>query len=131
MVGRHAIFASCFQPIRLVWYARPAANARRPASRATRRQAATRFRRDKTAPAAGCNQRIRRTWHRRRPRRPHCGGRLPSTFTPAQIVRLIESLAVGWTTATSAFLADTEAGPLHDPHTYREVVVESVRRILT
>jgi len=57
-------------------------------------------------------------------------GQIPTTFTPAQIVRLIESLAVGWTTATSAFLADTEAGPSQDPETYREVVVESVRRIL-
>lgn len=57
-------------------------------------------------------------------------GQIPTTFTPAQIVRLIESLAVGWTTATSAFLADTEAGPLQDLETYREVVVESVRRIL-
>ena len=58
-------------------------------------------------------------------------GHVPTTFTPTQIVRLIESLAVGWTTATSAFLADAEAGPVQDPETYREVVAESVRRILT
>jgi hypothetical protein len=41
-------------------------------------------------------------------------GEIPITFAPAQIVRLIESIAVGWTTATSAFLTtpDDDDEPL-------------------
>jgi hypothetical protein len=58
-------------------------------------------------------------------------GQIPTIFTPAQIVRLIESPAVGWTTTTSAFLAAAKDDPLQDPEAYREVVVESVRRLLT
>lgn len=58
-------------------------------------------------------------------------GQIPTNLTPPQILSLIESIAVGWNYATTAaFLStDEDDSPQHHK-TQREVIVESVRRLL-
>jgi AcrR family transcriptional regulator len=58
-------------------------------------------------------------------------GQIPTDFSASQLLALIESIAVGWTYTTATFLTIDEDDPSkhHEPH--RQVVVESVRRLLT
>lgn len=56
-------------------------------------------------------------------------GDIPSTFTPAQLLTLIESISVGWITTTSIALgADGDPSQNHKAH--HAAVVEGVRRLL-
>lgn len=58
-------------------------------------------------------------------------GQIPATFTPPQILSLVESIAIGWNYATTAaFLSIDEDDPSQHHETQREVIVESVRRLL-
>ncbi len=56
-------------------------------------------------------------------------GDIPSTFTPAQLLTLIESISVGWITTTSVALGDGD--PSQNQEAHHDAVVESVRRLLT
>ena len=58
-------------------------------------------------------------------------GHLPTTFTPPQLLTLIESISVGWITTTAPFVGADEDDPSQHHETHREVVVETVRRLLT
>jgi AcrR family transcriptional regulator len=59
-------------------------------------------------------------------------GQVPTDFTPPQLLALIESIAVGWTyTITATFLTIDEDDPSQHPEPHRQVVVESVRRLVT
>lgn len=55
-------------------------------------------------------------------------GHIPSTFTPAQLLTLIESVSVGWITTTSVALGDGDPAKNHEAH--HDAIVESVRRLL-
>lgn len=57
------------------------------------------------------------------------GGHIPSTFTPAQLLTLIESISVGWITTTSIALG-TDGDPSQNHKAHRDAIVESVRRLL-
>jgi hypothetical protein len=57
-------------------------------------------------------------------------GHIPSSFTPTQLLTLIESISVGWITTTSLALgADGDPSQNHKAHC--AAVVESVRRLLS
>jgi hypothetical protein len=57
---------------------------------------------------------------------------VPADFTPPQLLLLIESIAVGWTyTTTATFLSIDEDDPGQHLEAHRQVVVDSVRRLLT
>ena len=58
-------------------------------------------------------------------------GHVTIRFTPAQLLTLIESVSVGWMATTSAFLAAGEDDESPHRAAHREVVIESVRRLLT
>jgi AcrR family transcriptional regulator len=58
-------------------------------------------------------------------------GHIPTTFTPPQLLTLIESIAVGWVTTTAPFVGAGEDDPSQHHETHREVIVETVRRLLT
>ena len=57
-------------------------------------------------------------------------GYIPSAFTPAQLLTLIESISVGWITTTSLHL-HADGDPSQNQEAHRDAVVESVRRLLT
>jgi hypothetical protein len=57
-------------------------------------------------------------------------GSVTATFTPGQILALIESLAVGWIGTTMAFQAVDEAELDHERHADRNAITEGVRRML-
>jgi AcrR family transcriptional regulator len=57
-------------------------------------------------------------------------GKIATTFTPAQLLTLIESISVGWITTTAPSV-DPEEDPSQHCESHRDVVVESVRRLLT
>jgi AcrR family transcriptional regulator len=58
-------------------------------------------------------------------------GQVPTDYTPAQLLALIESIAVGWTNSTTAtFLTIDDEDLAQHHHQYRQVIVESVRRLL-
>jgi hypothetical protein len=57
-------------------------------------------------------------------------GEITTTFTPAQILDLIESLAVGWSGTTRVSVAD-DRKLKRERAAQRDAITESVRRILT
>jgi AcrR family transcriptional regulator len=58
-------------------------------------------------------------------------GKVTATFTPAQILALIESLAVGWVGTTMAFQVQHEAELKRKRNAQRKAITEGVRRMLT
>lgn len=57
-------------------------------------------------------------------------GHVSTAFTPPQLLTLIESISVGWITTTSASLG-ADGDPSQHEEAHRDVVVESLRRLLT
>jgi AcrR family transcriptional regulator len=58
-------------------------------------------------------------------------GQVRADYPPPQLLALIESIAVGWTSTTTAtFLTIDEEDPAWHRDQYRQVIVESVRRLL-
>jgi AcrR family transcriptional regulator len=58
-------------------------------------------------------------------------GKVTASFTPAQILALIESLAVGWLGTTMAFQAENEAELERERDAQRKAITEGLRRMLT
>lgn len=58
-------------------------------------------------------------------------GQVPTRFTAQQILTLIESIAVGWRYTTAAILTTDEDGRSKHLENHRQVIVGSVRRLLS
>jgi AcrR family transcriptional regulator len=58
-------------------------------------------------------------------------GQVPADYTPAQLLALIESIANGWTqTTTATFLTIEEDDPTQLHQQQRQLIVETVHRLL-
>ena len=58
-------------------------------------------------------------------------GHVTTRLTPPQILTLIESISVGWIATTPEFLAAADDASPQDHEARREIIIDSVRRLVT